>query len=365
MSVMDSCSEPSDGDASDDDEGEEGEEHQLAAHKGGKGKAKAKKRSRRSDSDSSDDGDSGSRSGEEDGEGVGEAQGGAAASGGVKPRPKKTAQIPTLQQIRWRRVVFDESQWVKDPKARGSSPLCRPTPGTSYRAASPAPAIRVSCGSGALLYISRSRFRVSVPAQVVRAQACRALVAQRRWLLSGTPVSTQVGDLRGQAGALRFDFLSEGFEPLFAEPFRRGPSSCLWSDRGRSNRVRQGVTGEGKASFPGEGALRLLLPQVLIRHTKSMVVGGERVLTLPKKTERTISVELSAEERRVYRVAEAEVRRKWRQIAERGERTVATEYLLCMSLLQPLRRCAHPQCPTSACTSLRLLSQLLRSHAVG
>lgn len=73
-------------------------------------------------------------------------------------------------------------------------------------------------------------------------------------------------------------------------------------------------------------------------------MDGERVLTLPKKTESTVSVELTPEERRVYAVAEAEVRRQWRQIASMGEHAVAAEYLLCMSLLQPLRRRAWPPC---------------------
>lgn len=174
---------------------------------------------------------------------------------------------------------------------------------------------------------------------MVRAQACRSLVSQRRWCLSGTPVSTQVADLKGQLAALRFDFAVDNFSRLFDEPFREvGAPGARGGERALRPSDRSRATSEGQITWPGSGAMRLLLPEMMIRHTKSMVVGGERVLALPKKTERRIEITLSPRERHVYAAAERMVRREWRKVAEQGHGWASAEYLYLMSLLQPLRR---------------------------
>ena len=166
---------------------------------------------------------------------------------------------PTLEEICWHRLILDESQSVRD----------------SY---------------------------------VAKSLACAAITSQRRWLMSGTPISTKVDDLLGQCAALQ---LGE-----FAE---------------KAEFMNEWVPRQHLAS-------RLLLPALMMRHTGDMRIGGEQVLTLPPKTERTVLVELNREERAAYDALNATMQLRWRQIAAEGRANVASRILLVMSLLSPLRQ---------------------------
>ena len=147
--------------------------------------------------------------------------GGAADAAAAAPKTARGAQSAraTLEEICWRRVILDESQSVRDPL-------------------------------------------------VAKSKACAAITAQRRWLMSGTPISTQVDDLHGQCVALHLGELAEKteFQAQFTTKARAHPM-----------------------------APRLLLPALMMRHTAEMRIAGTLVLSLPPKTERTILVELSKE----------------------------------------------------------------------
>jgi hypothetical protein len=206
----------------------------------------------------------------------------AVANGQDPPKEKalQTSQRATLEEIAWRRIVCDESQAMKD-------------------------------------------------ALVARSEACASLLSQRRWLLSGTPVSTQASDLAGQLMALQLDDLQQPktlFNSLFDTPFREG------------RKLEKHCTATGVDVYAGAGAMRLLVPLLLMRHTKDMTVGGEKVLTLPPKTESTVVITLSPTERAAYNAVELEMRTRWRELCQLGIDGVSKHMLLAMSMLQPMQR---------------------------
>ena len=187
-------------------------------------------------------------------------------AGAAAPEPQKKhssrgskATRPTLEEICWRRLILDESQSVHD-------------------------------------------------SAVAKSLACAAITSQRRWLMSGTPISTKVDDLLGQCAVLQLGEFAEKAEFLNEWVPRQHLGS------------------------------RLLLPALMMRHTADMRIGGVQVLTLPPKTERTVLVDLSREERAAYDTLNATMQQRWRQIAAEGPSSVASRILLVMSLLSPLRQ---------------------------
>ena len=205
----------------------------------------------------------------------------AVAIGAEPPKEKalQSAQRATLMEIAWRRIVCDESQAVKDPT-------------------------------------------------VARAEACASLYSQRRWLLSGTPVSTQATDFVGQLKALQLDVLSSP-KPVFVDLFDRPFGGDQIATYDRWKRVY---------TYPHCGALRLLVPKMMMRHTKDMNVGGELVLSLPPLRRKTVTITLSPTERAAYNAVELEMRSRWRELCTQGIAAVSKHILLAMSLLQPMQR---------------------------
>jgi hypothetical protein len=206
----------------------------------------------------------------------------AVANGQDPPKEKalQTSQRATLEEIAWRRIVCDESQAMKD-------------------------------------------------ALVARSEACASLLSQRRWLLSGTPVNTQASDLAGQLMALQLDDLQQPktlFNSLFDTPFRAGQTFA------------QHCTAKRVNVYAHAGAMRLLVPLLMMRHTKDMTIGGEKVLTLPPKTESTVVITLSPTERAAYNAVELEMRTRWRELCQLGIDGVSKHMLLAMSMLQPMQR---------------------------
>ena len=116
------------------------------------------------------------------------------------------------------------------------------------------------------------------------------------------------------------------FVDLFDKPFREPAKFGKWFES------------QQKSVYPHSGAMRLLIPLLMMRHTKDMSVGGERVLTLPPKTQRTVLITLSPTERAAYNAVEMEMRSRWRELCTLGIDYVSKHFLLAMSLLQPMQR---------------------------
>jgi hypothetical protein len=97
-------------------------------------------------------------------------------------------------------------------------------------------------------------------------KACVALSAQRRWMCTGTPINTDVGDLYGQFAVL-------GFAPFNNKSF---------FDANIKNAFGNNVYGGGCPE------LLHALGAIMVRHTKRQELGGEQVLQLPPKTEELV-----------------------------------------------------------------------------
>jgi len=202
------------------------------------------------------------------------AAAGAAGASQLAPKSRERSgakpQRATLEEIRWRRVIFDESQALKDPDA-------------------------------------------------ARTAAASALWTQRIWLLSGTPVSTKVDDLRGQLEVLNLWMLSHAptFRYFFSAPFDANP----WFGR--------------RTDAPPAAAI--LLPRLMLRHSAAELKAGDAAaLALPPLTRIVRTLELSVEERALYAQAEAHARERWGELQASGE--AGKHYLRATALITPLRR---------------------------
>jgi SNF2 family DNA or RNA helicase len=206
------------------------------------------------------------------------------------PQRRCKTQRATLAEVHWRRIVLDESQNINDAKSAAS-------------------------------------------------RAAAELISQRRWMLSGTPLSTKIGELLGQIGALQLKSMAStgAWSALFEAPFNGAYAAVPASDSGV---VYHKCTRHSSATTPDAtvGAMRLLLPRLMLRHTACMTVAGERVMTLPPKTSAVVHVELQPDERRIYLLAEREIQARWREMLAMGEAVVAQSYFLATSMLTPLRR---------------------------
>eukprot|EP00887_Chlorella_sp_A99_P003475 scaffold7.g3475.t1 len=148
---------------------------------------------------------------------------------GVQPR----VNFPPLGSIKWHRLVLDESHTVKN-------------------------------------------------SAVGHSRASTALEADRRWMVTGTPVNTDIADLYGQ------------FSVLKMSPF---DNKNFFDTVVRSAYGTHGDYGNGCPS------LIYALGQSMVRHTKKQVLGGEEVLSLPPKTEEDVGVALTEREQEMYREA--------------------------------------------------------------
>ncbi|KAM8834299.1 helicase-like transcription factor [Synchiropus picturatus] len=174
-----------------------------------------------------------------------------------------------LHEIDWLRVVLDEGHVVRNPNAQMS-------------------------------------------------KAALALKAQRRWVLSGTPLQNSVKDLWMLLAFLRL------------KPFN---VKEWW------NRVIQRPFVQGEK----EGVLNLqkLVKCITLRRTKLTKVDGRPLVALPEKTVYVERVELSQQEREEYDLVHAEGRSTIRRYVNGG--TLLWNYADILVIFMKLRQqCCHP-----------------------
>ncbi len=183
----------------------------------------------------------------------------------------KTGNFAPLGAIDWHRIILDESHNIKSPKVQQS-------------------------------------------------MACTALISDRRWCCTGTPITTDVADLLGQLVFLRLSPLDK--QHVFDEHVKR-----VFSATG---------------SHYGGSPITLLyaLSRTMVRHTKAQTLGGTAVLSLPPKKEVCIGVDFSADERAAYDKAHAAAKAQFDLIKQQGQSAVSQRILQIMALLLPLRRIA-------------------------
>ncbi|XP_017158142.1 helicase-like transcription factor isoform X1 [Poecilia reticulata] len=149
-------------------------------------------------------------------------------------------------------------------------------------------------------------------------KAVLELKAQRRWILSGTPIQNSVKDLWMLLAFLRM------------KPF---------DVREWWNRVIQRPVIQGDRA--GLQNLQTLVKCITLRRTKNSEVNGRRLVSLPTKTVYVEQVELSAQEREEYELARNEGRRTIGRYVAEG--SVLKNYADVLVILMRLRQyCCHP-----------------------
>ncbi|XP_041828646.1 helicase-like transcription factor isoform X2 [Melanotaenia boesemani] len=149
-------------------------------------------------------------------------------------------------------------------------------------------------------------------------KAVLELKAQRRWILSGTPIQNSVKDLWMLVAFLRL------------KPF---------DVREWWNRVIQRPVTQGERA--GLQNLQILVKCITLRRTKSSEVNGRRLVSLPKKKVYVEQVELSQQEREEYELARNEGRSTISRYVAEG--TVLRNYAHVLVILMKLRQhCCHP-----------------------
>uniref|UniRef100_A0A4W6E0Y3 Helicase like transcription factor n=1 Tax=Lates calcarifer TaxID=8187 RepID=A0A4W6E0Y3_LATCA len=137
-------------------------------------------------------------------------------------------------------------------------------------------------------------------------KAVLGLKAQRRWILSGTPIQNSVKDLWMLLAFLRlkpFD-VREWWYRVIQRPVIQGDRAGLQN-------------------------LQTLVKCITLRRTKSSEVNGRPLVSLPEKTVCVEQVELSQAEREEYELARNE-----------GRNTIRRYVLVCLYMLR--QHCCHP-----------------------
>ncbi|KAL4635873.1 helicase-like transcription factor [Arapaima gigas] len=183
-----------------------------------------------------------------------------------------------LQEVSWLRVVLDEGHVVRNPAA-------------------------------------------------LQSKAVLGLRAERRWVLSGTPIQNSLKDLWMLISFLRL------------KPF---DTREWW------NRVIQRPVTLGDET--GLQNLQTLVKGITLRRTKSSRVGGRLLVELPQKQVFVEHITLTKDERQQYK----KLKKDSRAIVKRyfREGTVMTNYADILAMLVRLRQlCCHPQLLGSSGTS--------------
>ncbi|XP_037551513.1 helicase-like transcription factor [Nematolebias whitei] len=149
-------------------------------------------------------------------------------------------------------------------------------------------------------------------------KAVLELKAQRRWILSGTPIQNSMKDLWMLLAFLRL------------KPF----DVREWWNRVIQRPVMQG-------DRDGLQNLQNLVRCITLRRTKSSEINGRRLVSLPEKMVFVEQVDLSQQEREEYELARNEGRRTVGRYVAEG--SVLKNYADVLSILMRLRQhCCHP-----------------------
>ena len=215
---------------------------------------------------------------------VSQELGPASASSGDGVATSAAGSTGVLAAITWWRVVLDEAQSIKN---------------------------------------SRSLVAASV----------WALLARRRWCLSGTPLQNSVDDLYSYFRFLHYAPYDDVgcFRAQIREPIRAAPAA-------------------------GFAQLQRVLAAVMLRRTKATKIAGEPIVRLPPRSVRLRAVEFSSTERECYARLQAEYRLKFAEFRAAG--TVSNNYVNILYMLLRLRQaCNHLALNSASSTATREQAQ--------
>ncbi|BGP25055.1 hypothetical protein JCM10295v2_003975 [Rhodotorula toruloides] len=211
-------------------------------------------------------------------------------------RPAKKRKISqkdlALLEIKWRRVVLDEGHLIKNPKAKMS-------------------------------------------------KACVKLQAERRWILTGTPIVNAVGDLGAMIQFLRV------CQPL-DEPNTWQEYVARGDDQERAK------------------LLRAVVLSTTLRRTKDMLdSAGKPLISLPEVLYYKHEVELKQEIRDLYKEVEDEVGKNVKKTFEEGSSKASYTHILCLLLRLRQLACDPTLCPPEFIEDIRdrkLAARIQRDH---
>ncbi|TKA56849.1 hypothetical protein B0A53_01250 [Rhodotorula sp. CCFEE 5036] len=212
-------------------------------------------------------------------------------------KKQKVKKDSVLHSIKWRRVVLDEGHMVKNPKAKMS-------------------------------------------------RACAELKAERRWILTGTPILNSAADLGAMLCFLKL-----------CKPFDEPE---VW---------RQYVSKAGDEKRAK--LLRAIVLSTTLRRTKDMVdANGKPLITLPKITYYKHEVELEGEPLQLYREIEAEISSSVKQAMKSDAAKPSVTRILCLLLRLRQIACDPSLCPPDFIADMRdrkLAARIQHDHdaAVG
>eukprot|EP00531_Pseudo-nitzschia_arenysensis_P016699 CAMPEP_0116122050 /NCGR_PEP_ID=MMETSP0329-20121206/4012_1 /TAXON_ID=697910 /ORGANISM="Pseudo-nitzschia arenysensis, Strain B593" /LENGTH=1515 /DNA_ID=CAMNT_0003615881 /DNA_START=43 /DNA_END=4590 /DNA_ORIENTATION=+ len=194
-------------------------------------------------------------------------------------RKTKSAAVadycPPLQQIRWWRIICDEGHLLREGNTR-------------------------------------------------RSKSVLSLVADHKWIVTGTPMNTSPGDLINQLKFLGFEHVDKMFKEMGVSKNRRSNSH-----------------------FNSELLMYLLRP-IMMRHSQEQQYRGTSttLMSLPPKTERKKSIKFSTAEKKAFNKIEKESQDWYLRFRSANRSDISRHFLKLSSKLKPLQMaCSGGKCP--------------------
>ncbi|KNE69868.1 hypothetical protein AMAG_14715 [Allomyces macrogynus ATCC 38327] len=178
------------------------------------------------------------------------------------------------------------------------------------------------------------------------AKACCAIQAPHRWLLTGTPIVNHLDDLYSLVRFLQYAPWSQHVFWRHHISIPLAPVPPTTSSKMRATfRVRVATWANdengSEARAAALEAVQNLMSQIMIRRTKTTVINGEPILTLPTKDVSVQYLDMSEHERDVYDALETHTKTKFSHFVRAG--TVLSNYTHILALIMSLRQCCdHP-----------------------
>jgi len=150
----------------------------------------------------------------------------------------------------------------------------------------------------------------------LRNRAISNLVADHKWLVSGTPVNTSLQDLKNQLKFIGMEDVDSYFSRFYS------------SYHGRRNQ---------EISRPGH--LIFMLRNIMMRHTQKQRYRNTKttLMSLPVKTERSIEISLSKVEKQLYDALDNDARDFYINFKREHRSDISKHYLKLSQKLTPMR----------------------------